>query len=828
MVEKKEGRAYPMVGKRNTSMKIKTGILNSIDFIRKQVPILRDWSKQKIPRIKDSIIKFVAKSRYKIRYSIFRFRILLIEVWRWFFRAILYIFVIAYFIAVFVIGYYLPRLLQFNVENGELVQIYVGLGAMLTGVIAVIFTLSTFLIQNAATNFSAGFYETMVKDRWTSAIYLLIATSSFMFFIFAFLSATNLASNNHFQTYSITVTIIVLGLIFPLLFVLLNRVRIRINPFSGLRLLRNQTIDYLNNLDKHAGAVSKLLISNPDVDKKNEGIFKAQVFNANKTVLNEVNNRLIYLFDFHDKSLDEKEKKLALTTIDVITQILSKYLEIRSGSSLTIPSGVFLAFESDSQSFLTPNLERLVSTGTQYMKNNDDTGASHVVSALGSLCFVANNIKTANQMGTRENAVLSQCQGYLSQYLEAAIKNGNTEALYQGAKWLSSLGVLIVDKNNNLGLATIFNSLFKIASYGIVINTPLHKVVYQEALRAYTTILNKLAYARYFDTRVHTKTIFEHLTALIDAAFNTVTSRGLESSFDTITGLSSIFEGIQEIVFNLANRVKETKDERDKRSDKRLMFEIADNLGDAARTMAEKIKNADHLLVGTIAKSIASICELFISLSQEEDWQSEKSELIKTAESLLYKPALFVHEASKIEDTLNGFDEIVETYAKVGLLALDKDIFGIAEVAIKQIHSIAIQMLSKEAGSRFGYTEPRIMVRACYIGVYALKKEKHDLIEKLKPLIKDFEKKYVALWFANMPEGNEPTSPKKDQLLHEVVEVKENFDEYDVGAYGRELRRQLMDRSEDLLVSMIEKKDVDRFTVEMWGVEIEINRRPLF
>lgn len=788
-------------------------------------------SREALLKIRISAVTFIKRQIYKARLYLFRFKLYLVKVWRWFLKFLSYASIATYVVLILGVAYFLPRLVHFSVENGELVQIYVGLGAMLAGVIAIIFSVSTFLIQNAASNFSAGFYETMVKDRLTNAIYIFIGVSSFIFFIFAFLSATDLVSNVSYQTWSVAISILILGITFPALYILLRRIRARINPFSGLILVRDQTIGHLGGLDKHANAVSKILSSSPDAKKEDAGLFKAQVYNANKTLLSEINNRLAYLFDFHDKALNAKEKKLALAIIDVISQIISKYLEIRSGSSLTFPTfpaGVLLAFQSDSQSFLTPNLERLVETGKQYMKSGDDTGASHVVSALGSLCFVANNVKTVNRWDTGENSILSQCQGYLNQYLEEAIKIGSNEVLFQGSKWLSSLGVLVIDKNNNLGLSSIFDALFKIAGYGIVLNTPLHKVVYQEALRSYTTILNKLALSRYYDPRVHTKTIFEHLTALIGAAFAGVTGRSLGSNFDTITGLSSIFNGVQEIIFNLADRASKASNERDERSDKKMMLDIAENLSDTARTLAEKIKNADHLLVGTISKTIASICDLFISLTQEEKWKSEKNELIKSIKSLMYKPSWFVHAATKIDDTLNGFDEIVETYAKIGLMAIDKEVPGLAEISITQIHSIAIQMLTKESGSRFGYTEPRIMERACYIGIYAFKKGKKDLVEKLKPLIKDFEEKYVALWFANVPAGHEPTSPKRDQLLQEVVNVKENFDEYDMGAYGRSIRRQFMERSEDLLVSLSAKEDVDKFTVEIWGVEIEIHRRSIF
>jgi len=45
----------------------------------------------------------------------------------------------------------------------------------------------------------------------------------------------------------------------------------------------------------------------------------------------------------------------------------------------------------------------------------------------------------------------------------------------------------------------------------------------------------------------------------------------------------------------------------------------------------------------------------------------------------------------------------------------------------KIIKRFAVEMLEKEEGTRFGFTEPRIMERACFVGILAQKLGKTEV-----------------------------------------------------------------------------------------------------
>lgn len=114
-----------------------------------------------------------------------------------------------------------------------------------------------------------------------------------------------------------------------------------------------------------------------------------------------------------------------------------------------------------------------------------------------------------------------------------------------------------------------------------------------------------------------------------------------------------------------------------------------------------------------------------------------------------------------------------------------------------------------------------IMVEACYVGIYAQKNGVVAVLDQLKPLIQDFDQKYVASWFAALPPEAVTTSPTKDQLLNEVVDLKDK-----IGRVDR--TSALMPRPSDAIALKIENSDVDAFTLLIWNSKIEITRRGLF
>ena len=131
---------------------------------------------------------------------------------------------------------------------------------------------------------------------------------------------------------------------------------------------------------------------------------------------------------------------------------------------------------------------------------------------------------------------------------------------------------------------------------------------------------------------------------------------------------------------------------------------------------------------------------------------------------------------------------------------------------------MATDMLEKEEPPKYGYTEPRIMEKVCYIGILALKKEKTDLVKLVQAEIKLFEDAYKKKWFSEPPpEGVDVKfmSPKEDQVSKELLGLRDKIQKR---AYRSEYGMEgILDLPEDWIAERVSIRDFDIFTLRTWN-----------
>lgn len=266
-----------------------------------------------------------------------------------------------------------------------------------------------------------------------------------------------------------------------------------------------------------------------------------------------------------------------------------------------------------------------------------------------------------------------------------------------------------------------------------------------------------------------------------------------------------------------ASKIPTIRGPRKKREAKSAILKASEELRASLRHLSENLKNADSLLVGVLARTTERVGQLLISLTADPHWTDEKRELESQAGWYVNQPKWFTHDVDTIDDNLN-YDVLPEASAKMGITAIEKDQDGIAIEAIKVISQFANEMFKKEEGSKFGLTEPRIMVLACCIGIYALKKGKTSLIQQLKPLIQEFEDAYIKLYFPDGPPDKKLASPHEDQLMLEVLKFMDKLTDLN------RMRDPFMN-TEEILIGKVTVDDVKKFIKEVWGVVVEIKSK---
>src|SRR3989344_3147034 len=115
---------------------------------------INNWS----ARLKKYLVFYICFYRLKVK-NFFRFLFLKIEMRLFFMLSLIY------FLGIFIVATKMTGILSGSFLFNEGVTFFTATGAMLGGVLAIVFSLSTFLMQNAAQHSSAGFYDVLEKDR---------------------------------------------------------------------------------------------------------------------------------------------------------------------------------------------------------------------------------------------------------------------------------------------------------------------------------------------------------------------------------------------------------------------------------------------------------------------------------------------------------------------------------------------------------------------------------------------------------------------------------------------------------------------------------------
>jgi len=695
------------------------------------------------------------------------------------------------------------------IEKTDAITFFTASGAMVGGILAITFSLSILLMGYAAERIPVGFYEIAARNKFHDVIFFVISACSLIIFSLALLFGR---FNLGFSVMAFQLALVLVGLVFYLTFIFYQEVMHRLNPTNVLKIAKNQALQRMNKTHKLASEIAQVLVKQPDkkgkvnLESALASSFQHPYFQKEFAF---INTRLNYLFDYHDKLVSSNERSSALDVLQTITLIVQKYFQTRKDSSLVLPAGFLLATTSDSRAFLTSPLERLVAVGEKYMRDNDNEGITRVISVFVQLCQSASKINYLTKRKV-ENPILKQCRGYLGQLLQSAIKFNYQEALFQGAVAYSQITPIAIKQELHHEFIPIYEMLDKIAISAL---TNRFNVVSGEVINTYTAIMSQLISSRYFNLEIELRSLMKHLRDIIFYAYVSMITGRLENSFATQTNMAVPFDNLSPLIFHVARAATEAKKEDERKDWKNVFFVTVEELRSTLRYLSEKMKNPNHILVNTFGNMIGDIGCLLLDLTQNDKWVKDKKELDEQIGSYIFQTEWFAHDVKKIRDNLS-FDSLVEAAAKIGLRALQRNQDQTAKDAIKIISNFAHKMLLHEKGKAYGFTEPKIMERACYIGILALKLGKKEIVKDLKKYIKAFEEAYTKKWFSDIPKGVKLSSPTKDQLMMEVHGLIREIRQ----RYGH---RPLLDRSSEVLAQLINEEDVNKFILEVWRVKIE-------
>ncbi len=702
-----------------------------------------------------------------------------------------------------------------NLTQEILSNYLVAAGAMAGGTIAIVFTISIFLLQNASDLYSSQYFEVYIHD-WKERFVYFVAILITLLLLGAGLFVGGLSAIPQ-STRSLTVllSLILIGLIFVLIDWQYKNVRQKTNPSKAIAFLEKSGIRFLSRLQYDAGKMAEI-IQAKDISISKELALATAYNRFLQPFISNFDRQLENLVEISTRIADKQEVGTTKRAFTAVCNLLAQFLEARKTSSLALPSGIlFLAVESDSQHFLARNFERLNKAGEKFIKEQKDEIATYLIDVYRALATKAKDITYISQRN--ENPILDQLIGYLNSLIDNGQRAKNIEVVYQGSGVLGDVAGFAADKGLETTLQGLQGKLLNIAIFGL---TQKQNVLVDQCTVTFLSIIAAIFNSTNINSREHQFDDALENIATISSYISTFIASGLlPNDISTRFSLSKGYDEFYMVLAGIMKGYDSLTDDQEKDTYRSDFVDFFHEINSSLRTLSEKVKSCDTTLTDSIGRLLFNLNDLIIRLIENIDFKDEKEELRRRLSWNIHFPGWFTQHAEKFDGGSNPFNTLTDSVAKTGILASEKlNDKKLLQDCVDSLYFITKQSLEKTTGG-FGYDEPPVLEKACYLGIIALKKGWRDVVTDIGLKIYEFEQKYFAKYFTNIPENIDPADhnviglPHSDQLLRELLNWR---NDYERESWSPHLR--IRDDAESMMYGVIETIDIDRFIFEVWGV----------
>lgn len=689
-------------------------------------------------------------------------------------------------------------------------------GVMAGGTIAIVFTISIFLLQSAADLYSSQYFEVYIHDWKEKLVYFIVILIT-LSLLGAGLYIGSLASASvpeNISSKTVPLSLLFVGMVFALIDWQYRNVRQKINPSEAISFLEKEGKAYLKKVQYNAEKMAGILEASGQVSSE---IALAAIYNrALQPFIGNLDRQLENLVEISMKLSDRQEVETTKKGLKAVHNIIAAFFEARKTSSIIVPSqDAFFAMESDSQSFLSRSYERLNKAGEKLIKEGKDENASYILEIYNSLAQKAKEMQFIGR--GYENPVFDQIAGYSNSFIEAGQRMKNVEIPFQGARVLGNLACLAAEKGLQLSIHGIQQNIFDIAVFGL---TEKQMVIVDNCTKSFLRIISMVFKSKNIVAEHQFKLALEKIEATTAYAATLLKAGYLTNNFSNSTSLNKGYDGLALTIGEIVRNYFELSEEEEKDRYRSNIVDLFEDLSSSLRRLSEHLKESETTLVDSVGRLIFEVNHIMIQLLTEErakeEFEDEEGELLKRLNWTVHLPFWFVNHTEKLKGGSLPFETLTDSIAKTGILIAER--LGDKKLVIeciKSISSITGECLKKiDKNNSYGYDEPRVLEKACYLGILALKKGWTEVFNEVALKIYAFEPEYIKKYLTDLPPGIDPDNhnvgglPHKDQLLRELWRWRDDFDRGPTG---------LRDRAEEMMYSLIDLRDIDLFIFEVWG-----------
>lgn len=674
-----------------------------------------------------------------------------------------WIFHVLLFILLAILSFYVAIILksmEIAISADALSELAASIGSVIGGSVAIVFTLSTFILQSTADLFSTQYLHKFIDNKKEKKVFFVLVIFSITSFFISFVADSGVS---HYHLFALL--LLMSSYSFYLIFVLYKELRGMISPETTLVKITEKAILELQEIKKSFYRSARLQGFIYDYDEEQRSFLIDTQYRLFPIWKDKMLVYIKQLYEISLRLLSKNEIETTKLAIKLIHDIHKKHLELRSGNFVKVPADTLVPIHTfDDQEFTSSILEYLESYSNRIIQEKRKENINHLLRVYRLIFSNSINVDFVKNKFDKGYPIASLVLGYYKVFALNIIETKDINLIWELTKTTSEIQQIILDKNNDLFLLeNVDTILWNISLYSLEDEDYQKKGLFTDKIVQIFLDRILLSWDKYSTDEIFWKRCFENLKKHLSTSVLTQVS--LELS------LSGVFINFRVWKGNQLNSIFEIVDSRTREDklDKYLVF----------------LNHWSVFLLDFSRDFGLHRNPLCLQILMDAEQNIEIINFIedKTNKNL---DQLYGTQFSTLSWYFNKVDS-VEKYHSVELINLFQ--FFVCEIIsnlknetkkerANEIIDLYIELvcsLFEKVKDNYGFDLPRVAVKLIPLGV-VLSKYNHKFEQKIIENINELNDKYLVKnkdsWKIQREKFEKVTAPDEKQLCLEIDELK--------------------------------------------------------
>lgn len=682
-----------------------------------------------------------------------------------------------------------------NITEDHLYSLAFALAGVIGASIAIIFSLSTFILQSTADLFSTQYLNKFIKDKKEKLFLWLLVV----------LTVSSILTPIFIKDFALEILVTILFAAFYSIYVLYKELRKRINPETTLTRIRNDALEHLEKVNKELKRQAYIQNKIFEYKEENKDLSLAIQYKSNSNWNAVALENIKYLYEIGLRLLSKNEINSFNLTLRYIHDIYLKHLSLRNGHLIRMPAGFWGTYSFDDEGFTTRVLEYLESMGNRIIQEKRKENIYFLLSIYENLLNNSLAIKFADKnIGAQgENPLLTLILAYYIGLVEKLAASKENDWVWESIKSISKVSNSLLGNNYNYFVYSQINQAINKIIPACLSGS--QEAFLKEILNIYFNQI-KIGWNKYENDEIFWKDLFKELkkVSLVLSLTGSINLSLSELYINFHAWLVAVINSIFEITDT--DKQKETLDNfiglLERWSD--FLLDFARDTGLENKQMGlpiiQSIENNVRILYGIQSKFKIDLSKLYRTQFNTLSWYFEKTDKVDNS---------FLFNLEQIQELL--LKEIRDN--------LSEKVFDIENTLGLYIR--LVQQHLEKVSLGYGYNHPRVIEKLIYLGLILHKYKKN--VDSIVNLIDELNTKYLVLnkeYFELKKKEPNLMGPDEYWLCKEMHDLENDLFSYNSGVVmdiklilKQEITKEIWDEFRSKIKSCegVEYKTIQRF-----------------